>query len=203
MALLSKSVLDAYQARKTTGATGSGNYLNPRDITEGVKTRITILGDESATGWIVWADSAADASKRVKLIFASEPSKEDIITRADEMNAVVQPDARAQQWFGFFVYNFNAEAVQYFEATQRGLIEPIIEFLSDEEVESEPSLFDLVLSATGKGLDKKYSVLPMPGKRRTASIDKTIDAAWQKVLEDGADISVAVSGGDVWKGVPF
>jgi hypothetical protein len=202
MPLLTKSVADAYTARKST-ATGSGNYLNPRDLTEGTKTRITFLGDESATGFIVWADSASDPGKRVKLIFASEPTKEDVITRADEQNAVVQPDFRVQQFFTFAIWNYNDEAVQVFEFSQRSLAEPIIDFLSDEEVESEPHLFDLVLSATGKGIDKKYSVLPMPGKRRQAATDKAIDAAWQKVLEDGFDLSVVIAGGNPFSGKPF
>lgn len=201
MPLLTRSVVDAYNERKAT-ATGSGNYLNPRDITAD-KTRITILGSESATGWTVWGNSATEPGKRVKLTFASEPSKEEIITRGDEMNAVVEGDAKPRQFFCFFVWNYNAEAVQLFEFSQRGLMDPIIEFLSDEEVEAEPHLFDLVLSATGSGLEKKYSVIPMPGKRRQAATDKTIDAAWQKVLDAGADISVVVSGGDAFKGTNF
>jgi len=201
MPLLTRSVVDAYNERKAT-ATGSGNYLNPRDITAD-KTRITILGSESATGWTVWGNSATEPGKRVKLTFASEPSKEEIITRGDEMGAVVEGDAKPRQFFCFFVWNYNAEAVQLFEFSQRGLMDPIIEFLSDEEVEAEPHLFDLVLSATGSGLEKKYSVIPMPGKRRQAATDKTIDAAWQKVLDAGADISVVVSGGDAFKGTNF
>jgi hypothetical protein len=79
----------------------------------------------------------------------------------------------------------------------------MIEALSDEEIEAEPALFDFVLSATGTGMDKRYSVIPMPGKRRQEKIDKQIDAAFTKVLDSGFDISVAASGGDVWKGTSF
>jgi hypothetical protein len=201
MPLLSREVAESF---KRPAATGSGNYLNPRDINEtSGKVRVTFLGDDSATGYTVWGTSSKDPSKRVKLTFANEPTRDEVITRADEQDVVVKPDERITKFMGFFVWNYNDEAVQYFEFSQRGLIDPIIEALSDEEIEAEPSLYDFVLSATGSGLDKKYSVIPMPGKRRQEKTDKQIDAAFTKVLDDGADISVAASGGDVFKGTGF
>lgn len=201
MPLLTKSVAEAF---KKPAATGSGNYLNPRDITEAAgKIRITILGDESANGYFVWGTSSTDPGKRVKLVFANEPTRDEVISRADEQGVAVEPDARIAKFLGFFVWNYNDEAVQYFEVSQRGLTDPIIEALSDEEIEAEPALYDFVISATGSGLDKRYSVIPMPGKRRQEKVDKQVAAAFEKVLENGADISVACSGGDVWKGTGF
>lgn len=201
MPLLTKAVAESF---KKPAATGSGNYLNPKDITEASgKVRLTLLGDDSANGYVVWGTAANDPSKRVKLTFANEPTRDEVITRADESNVVVEPDVKIGKFMGFAVWNYNDEAVQYFEMTQRTLIDPMIEALSDEEIEAEPHLFDFVISATGTSMDKRYSVIPMPGKRRQEKIDKQIDEAFTKVLDSGFDISVAASGGDVWKGTSF
>ena len=35
---------------------------------------------------------------------------------------------------------------------------PLIEYLTDEEIEAEVSLYDFVISAKGTGRDKRYSV---------------------------------------------
>lgn len=201
MPILSKAVAESF---KKPAATGSGNYLNPRDITEaGGKIRITLLGDESATGYTVWGASATDPSKRVKLTFSDEPTRDEVITRADEQGVVVESDARITRFLAFWVWNYNDEAVQLFEFSQRGLVDPIIEALSDEEIEAEPGLYDFVLSSTGSGLEKKYSVIPMPGKRRQEKVEKQVADAFQKVLDNGADISMCSSGGDPFKGSPF
>ena len=47
-------------------------------------------------------------------------------------------------------------------------------------------------------MDKRYSVTPMPGKRRQPKIESQVDAAWQKV-EAGFDLKALLMGGDPFK----
>jgi hypothetical protein len=202
MPLLTKSVADAYNARKAAASNGGASgYLNPSSITEGNKTRISFVGDDSATGFVYWADNAA-TGKRQKLYFAEEPTRSDLEERCKELGASLG-DGKPKQFMAFWVWNYADEKIQLFEFDQASLVGPIIEFLSDEEVSAEPHLYDLILSATGSGMEKRYSILPMPGKRRVAAVDKQVADAFQKVLDAGADISVIPSGGDAWKGTPF
>jgi hypothetical protein len=200
MPLLSSSVKDAYNARKAK-ATG-GAYLNPSSISEGEKVRITFLGEDSLAGFEAWV-SSRDGSKRIPLRFGQDPTRSDLEERAADEGGVVDAETVAKPFYAFVVFNYDAEAVQVFQFSQQSLAGPIIDALSDEEVEAEPHLYDFVMSATGTGRDKRYSVLPVPGRRRKADADKTVAAAWEAVLEKGFDLSVLLSGGDPFKGIGF
>jgi hypothetical protein len=200
MPIISAAVKSAYASRKA-GGSSAGNYLNPSSIGEGDKCRVTFLGEDSVAGWEAWVDSK-DGTKRIPLRFTDEPSAEDLATRAAEQNGVVG-DAIARPFYAFAVWNYEAEAVQVFQFSQQSLATPLIGALSDEEVEAEVTLYDFVISATGRDRDKRYSVLPMPGKRRTPATDKKVADAWQETLDKGFDISVLLSGGDPFKGTPF
>ena len=197
MGLLSASVKTAFEARNNASS-GSGNYLNPGSISEGAKTRITFLGDDSVAGYEAWVDSR-DGAKRIPLRFSEEPTREDLEARATEQGAVVG-DAVARPFFAFCVWNYDTESVQVFQFSQQSLARPLIEALSDEEVEAEVTLYDFVISAIGTGRDKRYSVLPMPGKRRTPAVDKKITAAWEAVEAKGFSLDVLLTGGDPFKG---
>lgn len=200
MPLLSASVKDAYNARKAK-ATG-GAYLNPSSISEGEKVRITFLGEDSLAGFEAWV-SSRDGSKRIPLRFGQDPTRSDLEERAADEGGVVDAETVAKPFYAFAVFNYDAEAVQVFQFSQQSLAGPIIDALSDEEVEAEPHLYDFVMSATGTGRDKRYSVLPVPGRRRKADADKTVAAAWEAVLEKGFDLDVLLSGGDPFKGIGF
>ncbi len=201
MPLLSSSVKDAYNARKAK-ATGGGSYLNPSSISDGEKVRVSFLGEDSLAGFEAWV-SSRDGSKRIPLRFGQDPTRSDLEERAADEGGVVDAETVAKPFYAFAVFNYDAEAVQVFQFSQQSLAGPIIDALSDEEVEAEPHLYDFVMSATGTGRDKRYSVLPVPGRRRKADADKTVAAAWEAVLEKGFDLSVLLSGGDPFKGVGF
>ena len=51
----------------------------------------------------------------------------------------------------------------------------------------EPSMYDFKLSTNGlSGLDKRYNVACVPGKRRQEKVDKQIEAAFDEVLNQGS-----------------
>ena len=99
-------------------------------------------------------------------------------------------DEKPKGFYAFFIYNYEEEAVQVFQFSQQGLIDPIISNLSDDEIQQEPSMYDFKLSTNGlSGMDKRYNVSCVPGKRRQEKVDKQIEAAFDEVMNQGADLS--------------
>ena len=203
MPLLSASVKSAYEARKAK-STGGGSYLNPSSISDGEKVRVTFLGEDSLAGFEAWVDSR-DGSKRIPLRFGQDPTRSDLEERAADEGGVVGAETVAKPFYAFAVFNYDADAVQVFQFSQQSLAGPIIDALSDEEVEAEVSAYDFVISATGAKGDRyrRYGALAVPGRRRKADVAKKVDAAWEAVVEKGFDLGVLLSGGDPFKGIGF
>ena len=200
MPLLSASVKSASEARKAKSTGGA--YLNPSSISDGEKVRVTFLGEDSLAGFEAWV-SSRDGTKRIPLRFGQEPTRSDLEGRAADEGGVVDAETVAKPFFVFAVWNYETESVQVLQFSQQSLATPIIDALSDEEVEAEASAYDFVISATGTGRDKRYGALAVPGRRRKADVAKTVDAAWEAVVEKGFDLSVLLSGGDPFKGLGF
>ena len=182
-------------------------FLNPSSIKEGDEIRFTILGDDSSSGYELWMDSSElrdnGTPKGVKTRFKDEPSPADITERAAELGGKVRADSKAKQFMAFAVWNYEIEKIQVFEFSQQSIANPLIAALSDEEVEAEPHLTDFKISASGSGLEKRYQVVSLAGRRRKLAIDAPITEAWKAAQADGFDISVLVSGGDPFKGTAF
>ena len=194
MALLSKSIEDAFKANKAAAASGGGgNYLNAKDLND-ENTVITFVGDEEQVliRHIVWSSDGKP------LKFASAPTRDEIKERAEEVGAVLDGKEKANPLYAFTVWNYNEDRIQVFEFSQKGIANPIMEFLTDEEGKKTPHLFDLKLKAIrGKErTDVTYVVLPVPGKRMKDKVNKEIDAAFSEALEAGYDINALTDGGN-------
>ena len=197
MALLD-SVLEVKNNQKT--GTG-GNYLNPGSIDKDSQARITLLGSSSLGGYECWV---AKEGKRFSMKFKTEPTRDDLKERADEEGVELTGDEKVKGFYAFFIWNYDEEAVQVFQFSQQGLIDPIISNLSDEEISQEPHAYDFKISTNGlSGLDKRYNVACVPGKRRQDKVNKEIEAAWKEVLDAGADLSNLLVGADPFKSLDF
>jgi hypothetical protein len=203
MPLLTKALQENGFSKASSGT----GYFNPSSVKEGDEVRFTILGDQSATGYELWMDSSElgqnGLPKGVKTRFTDEPSAADMAERATELGGKVRPDTKPKQFLAFAIWNYEVEKVQVFEFSQQSIANPLIATLSDEEVEAEPHLTDFKISASGSGLEKRYQVVSLAGRRRKPAIDSPITEAWDKAKADGFDISVLVSGGDPFKGTAF
>ena len=200
MALLD-SVLEVRDSSKSTG----GAYLNPSSIEKDSTVRITILepptGQKSLGGHECWVTKEG---KRFSMKFKTEPTREDLKVRADEEGVELTGDEKPKGFYAFFIWNYEEEAVQVFQFSQQGLIDPIISNLSDEEISQEPHAYDFKLSTNGlSGLDKRYNVACVPGKRRQEKVNKEITAAFDEVMNQGADLSNLLVGADPFKALDF
>ena len=103
-----------------------------------------------------------------------------------------------------FCLHVREECVQVFQFSQQGLIDPIISNLSDEEISQEPHAYDFKLSTNGlSGMDKRYNVACVPGKRRQEKINKQIEKEFDEVLNQGAELSNLLVGADPFKALDF
>ena len=195
MPLLTKQLKETGFAKPATG----GNYLNPSQVSEGDKLRFTILGDDSLVGYQCWVDG--EGGKRVALRFKDEPDASDIVERAEEIGATVPKDAAPRKFMAFAVWNYDLSRIQIFQFTQNSIATPLIAYLSEEEIEQEPHTYDFVLSATGSGMDKRYSVTALPGRRRKPNINEEVSAKWMAAIEGGFDLSMLLTGEDPFKGL--
>ena len=197
MALLT-NVLEVKNTQKS--GTG-GNYLNPGSIDKDSQIRITLLGCESLGGYECWV---AKEGKRYSMKFKTEPTREDLKERADEEGVELTGEEKVKAFYAFWIWNYEEECVQVFQFSQQGLIDPIIANLSDEEISQEPHAYDFKLSTNGlSGLDKRYQVACVPGKRRQEKIDKQINAAFDEVMTQGADLTNLLVGADPFKALDF
>ena len=197
MALLT-NVLEVKNTQKS--GTG-GNYPNPGSIDKDSQIRITLLGSESLGGYECWV---AKEGKRYSMKFKTEPTREDLKERADEEGVELTGEEKVKAFYAFWIWNYEEECVQVFQFSQQGLIDPIIANLSDEEISQEPHAYDFKLSTNGlSGLDKRYQVACVPGKRRQEKIDKQINAAFDEVMTQGADLTNLLVGADPFKALDF
>lgn len=190
------NVNTVYAAKKA--ATSGNNYLNSSSIEADEPTRFTILGDSSCAGYECWVNGAD--GKRKCLRFASEPTRQDLQDRAVEEDITLIGDEKAKPFYAFFIWSYNEECVQVFQFSQQSIIDPIIQNLSDEEISQEPWAYDFKATTNGlSGLDKRYSITCVPGKRRTEKVNKQIEALWSEVVNQGANLSNLLVGADPFK----
>ena len=198
MALLD-SVLEVRDSSKTGGS--AGRFLNPSSIDKDQTVRITFLGNKSLGGYECWVTKEG---KRFSMKFKTEPTREDLAARADEEGVELTGNEKPKAFYAFFVWNYEDECVQVFQFSQQGLIDPIISNLSDDEISAEPQAYDFKLSTNGlSGMDKRYNVLCVSGWRRQDKHDKKITAAFDEVMNQGADLSNLLVGADPFKALDF
>ena len=192
MGLLSKEAKSSIADRQSNTGKGGSRYLNTKDLSE-EGTRITFLGDENhmINGYGVWCDRKG-GGKKINLRTATTLTKDEQAERANEVGAVA-PNELQKEFYAFTVWNYAEEAVQIFEFNQSGLIGPIVEFLSDEEVDGNEEDYDMKVTKTKTGNDPRdvrYTVTPLAsGKRKQAATKKQINSAFDELLDENYDIS--------------
>ena len=178
------------------GFAPTSSYLRPSKIQEGKDIRFTILGEDSCTGYEVWFEKGRG-------VFATEPTEEEILERAKEMNTHVKRDGSFPKFFtAFSVWNYEEEKVQVFEFSQKSIAEPLSKALTTEEIQAEPHLTDFVISVKGalKSQERKFNVICLSGRRTKPALNAPIEEAWEEAKKRGFNIKVINSGGNPFKG---
>lgn len=122
-----------------------GNYFS----FEKGENRFRVLGS-AIVGWVYW-------------------DKENKPHRSDKPWKTIPADARVEDgkqkppkhFWAFPVWNYAAEKPQIMEVTQATIMGPM-ETLAANEKWGSPKGYDIVVKATGDGLEREYSVVPEP-----------------------------------------
>ncbi len=129
------------------------------------------------TGWLGWKTQPDGSRKPVR-------------KHADESIAMneIDDEENVKFFWSMVVWDYQTEAVEILEITQKSIQKAIKAIASDKDWGS-PLLYDLKVSKTGEKLETRYTVQPKPAK----PLDKAIEQLYQDMqinldaLYDGAD----------------
>tara|TARA_B100000459_G_C8580655_1_gene203127 strand:+ start:352 stop:936 length:585 start_codon:yes stop_codon:yes gene_type:complete len=177
---------------------GGGGYLNPSKIKSGSSARFALLDDQPLEFFECWGEAPDGKAKPFR--FAEDPSPEDIKEEmGDEYNRRLNREGTAPDKVKFAVavpvYNYETEAVQVMQLSQKSLINEL-DAISQMEDYADLLAWDFVMGKEGVGLETKYSLRTAP-RKKGAQAD--IEAAWTEARSAGFDIDRLLTGGNPHK----
>ncbi|REJ71131.1 MAG: hypothetical protein DWQ28_02700, partial [Proteobacteria bacterium] len=179
------------------GGTGGG-YLNPSKIQSGSSVRFALLSDQPLEFFECWGEAEDGSVKPFR--FAEDPSDADIKEEmGDAYSRRLNREGTAPEGVKFAiaapVYNFDTEAVQIMQLSQKSIIREL-DGISQMEDYANLLEHDFVLGKEGNGLNTEYSLRPVPRKKGS---NDTIQAAWSKSVDDGFEIGRLLTGENPFK----
>ena len=160
--------------------------------------RFALLSDQPLEFYECWGEAEDGSVKPFR--FAEDPSADDISTEmGDDYTRRQNRDGTAPEPVKFAiaapVYNFETEAVQIMQLTQKSIIREL-DGISQMEDYANLLEHDFVLGKEGNGLNTEYSLRPVPRKKGS---DKAIDDAWTEAKDGGFEIGRLLTGDNPFK----
>ena len=195
MPLLSKR---AQEEGKKSSSSGVDRYLNPGKLEDGSSVRFSLLEENALDFYEVWGSLTEDSSKSRPYRFTDDPTPEDIeeamageATRRLNFDGTAPDPAKLA--LAIPVYNYDAEAVQVLQFSQKTLITQLDQISQMDDYKDDLLEWDFVLAREGVQKNTTYSLRTAP-KKKGAQKDK--EAAWSEVQEAGFDITRLIDGTD-------
>ena len=129
----------------------TGNYMKFSDG----ENRFRILSS-AVVGWEYWNEDS-DGNRKPVRKHLDEP----LIT-----SEIQEPD-KVKKFWAFVVWNYQEEAIQILELTQKGLKNAIQALTVNKKWGTPVNSYDLIINKTGTGLTTKYTVTPDPKEKTT------------------------------------
>jgi len=151
------SFIDAGYVVPASAGSGGGRYINPSKIPADVPFRFRILSDQPLMGWEYWTID----NRPVRLPYDQSSPTLGKPTKAPQDIRLLE-DGKADKikhFWAFIVWDYGAQSVKLFQATQQSIQTAIRELAQDGDW-GHPRGYDLKLVRTGKGLQTEYSLLP-------------------------------------------
>lgn len=127
--------------------------------------RFRILS-QAVGGWEYWHEDKEGNRKPIRKHF-----NEDLI-----MSEIQEPD-KVKKFLAFVVWNYDEEAIQILEITQKGIKKSLKALVDNKKWGSPVNKYDVVVTREGEGLKTKYTVQPDPAEPTS----KEITAEFKKV----------------------
>ena len=141
--------------------------------------RFRIL-DSPLRGWVAWRTKEGKKSPLRRVEDTFKPEEFDKAKGSEPKHFWAMP-----------VYDYSEARVKVLEITQT-TIQVAIKNLASNKKWGHPSGYDLVVTATGEGMDREYTTIPEP----KSEIDMLVQAQWDEVKARGFDINRLLSSGD-------
>lgn len=109
---------------------------------------------------------------------------------------VNEVDGQVKYFWAMVVYNYEAEAIQILQLTQKGIQKAIKEYSQHEDY-GRPTTYDLTIKRTGDSMETRYSVIASPPK----PLDEEIKKLYKETKIDLNKLYASESepyGGDPW-----
>lgn len=146
------------------------------------ENRIRVLSD-AIDGYLYWLDKNGEiVPKGERGGEGAKPIRVRSLEEAMEKNPGSQYDSK--QFVTFIVWNYEDEAIQILELTQRSLIKAIDGLYRSEDW-GDPKEYDIVIEKKGEKLETEYSVRPVPPKPFKEDVD--INGINLEALYEGGD----------------
>lgn len=81
-----------------------------------------------------------------------------------DISKIEDPESVKHFW-AMVVYNYETKRVQILEITQKGIQKTLRALAKDEDWGSPVQTYDIVVTGTGDGMERRYEVLPKPAKK--------------------------------------
>lgn len=194
MAFFSKSFSDSLVAKEATGG-----FISPSKIEDGGSLRIAILSEEPIVGQEIWFEKDAGGFAVRRTAAMPTPALLTELEEDVEGKVSVRDGKPAISAFSaFFAWDFEAESVKIFSASQKSILRELNRLTSDEDY-ADLEQWDLQIGRTGKGVDTRYTVDFKPTKRK-GSIAARVAAAWEEAQANRADLGALFTGGNPFGG---
>lgn len=188
--------LTAFKDRPKTG----GAYLNPGSLGDGESARFSPVGTKSLDFFEIWGINSEGKPKCLR--FADEPTTTELEQRAQSEGIRLEDKygkpTKVKMALALFVWNYGANCIQLFQASQVGILETLASLFSDEDVANDPGAWDFELTRSGTGMDTRYAIVLKPGKRK-GTVKAEVDAAWEEAEKEGYNLEALLVNGDPFK----
>ena len=160
--------------------------------------RFALLSDQPLEFYECWGE--ADDGSLKPFRFSEDPKSDDIeaemgpdYTRRQNRDGTAPEPAKFA--LAVPVYNFETEAVQIMQLSQKSIIREL-DGISQMEDYANLLEHDFVLGKEGNGLNTEYSLRPVPRKKGS---EKAIGGAWTEAQESGFEIGRLLTGENPFK----
>lgn len=144
------------------------------------ENRIRIL-DSPLLGFVGWKTKQGGKKSPVRKI-------EDKFAPG-ELDAGKQ--GQSKHFWAMPIWNYSDNRVQVMELTQ-ATIQEAVKNLARNAKWGHPSRYDIVITASGEGMDRKYSIVPEPKE----PLSEEATTAWAEVSAQGFDIKRLLTNGN-------
>ena len=179
MPLLTKAQKLAFTTKPSSSSSSNDSYFNPASVDDEKKARFTILGDDSLGGYQLFVEKKDGGFTVIR--WAEEPTEREVAARVEEQGCRFIPNRKTtpQQFYAVPVWNYDRDygkdedkpnpGIQVACFTQRSIIDPLINALSDDEISQDASVYDFVMGHNDQSVSPStfFADGEGPGRRVT------------------------------------